>query len=400
MLVGRARRLGQPRVAASTAPPAAADLPDIIVRFDPQNPAGVAQRIAALPDLAALHVADRRSPTSASRRAASSRGNGVGRGRRARPPRLRDRRRPRPRRAAGEVVIERGLAAAWGIELGGTLDDRRARHAARRRLLREPRQRLLSARRAPRLHLAGRAGRLGLRLDPQVNLAEIWLRDPRYLDEVLVQARATSYGLHDLRFVTRSGVRVLLDQAAGIVIDLLVALSLIALATAGVMLAASARAEVQRRLGAIGVRRAVGASRGHLAGHAGARGAVRRRAGGHARRDRRARSRRTARPAGCSCCSTSPPPGAALVARARGGVAGERRDPGARGGLAGLARGRPAAGGAAARRRARAAARRPARLAHRGAGLDRARRPPRRRPPHPPDRHGRRRSGSRPGSCC
>ena len=49
---------------------------------------------------------------------------------------------------------------------------------------------------------------------------------------MLVQARATSYGLHDLRFVTRSGVRVLLDQAAGIVIDLLVALSLIALATA------------------------------------------------------------------------------------------------------------------------------------------------------------------------
>ena len=47
-------------------------------------------------------------------------------------------------------------------------------------------------------------------------------------------------------------------------IDLLVALSLIALVTAGVMLAASARAEVQRRLGAIGVRRAVGATRGQV----------------------------------------------------------------------------------------------------------------------------------------
>ena len=47
-------------------------------------------------------------------------------------------------------------------------------------------------------------------------------------------------------------------------IDLLVALSLIALITAGVMLAASARAEVQRRLGAIGVRRAVGTSRGQV----------------------------------------------------------------------------------------------------------------------------------------
>ena len=58
------------------------------------------------------------------------------------------------------------------------------------------------------------------------------MRDPRYLDEVLVQARATSFGLRNVRFVTRSGVRVLLDQAAGIVIDLLVALSLIALVTA------------------------------------------------------------------------------------------------------------------------------------------------------------------------
>ena len=82
---------------------------------------------------------------------------------------------------------------------------------------------------------------------------------------MLVQARATSYGLRDLRFVTRGGVRVLLDQAAGIVIDLLVALSVIALASAVVMLAASARAEVQRRLRAIGVRRALGAPRGYLA---------------------------------------------------------------------------------------------------------------------------------------
>src|SRR5205814_23864 len=56
----------------------------------------------------------------------------------------------------------------------------------------------------------------------------------------------------------------LLDQAAGIVIDLLVALSLIALATASVLLAASARAEVERRLDAIGIRRALGAPRGHV----------------------------------------------------------------------------------------------------------------------------------------
>ena len=47
-------------------------------------------------------------------------------------------------------------------------------------------------------------------------------------------------------------------------IDLLVALSVIALVTAGVMLASSARAEVQRRLSAFGVRRAIGSSRGFV----------------------------------------------------------------------------------------------------------------------------------------
>jgi ABC-type antimicrobial peptide transport system permease subunit len=97
-----------------------------------------------------------------------------------------------------------------------------------------------------------------------VNFAEVWLRNPRYIDEVLVQARDESFGLRDVQFATRGGVRVLVDQAAGIIIDLLVALSAIALVTAGVMLAASARAEVQRRIRSIGIRRAVGATRGQV----------------------------------------------------------------------------------------------------------------------------------------
>jgi len=69
-------------------------------------------------------------------------------------------------------------------------------------------------------------------------------------------------------------VRVLVDQAAGIVIALLVALSLVALFTAAVMLAASARADVQRRLVAIGVRRAVGATRGRIAALSAAEAAI------------------------------------------------------------------------------------------------------------------------------
>ena len=47
-------------------------------------------------------------------------------------------------------------------------------------------------------------------------------------------------------------------------IALLVALSVIALLTASVMLASSARAEVQRRLAGLGLRRALGATRAHV----------------------------------------------------------------------------------------------------------------------------------------
>ncbi len=57
----------------------------------------------------------------------------------------------------------------------------------------------------PRFYLSRSAldARFGAEADPRANLAEIWLRDPRYLNEVLVQARATSFGLRDIRFATR-----------------------------------------------------------------------------------------------------------------------------------------------------------------------------------------------------
>ena len=82
---------------------------------------------------------------------------------------------------------------------------------------------------------------------------------------LLQQARATSTQVRGVRFVTRSGVRVLIDSAAGIVIALLVAFSLIALGAAATMLAATTAADVQRRLPAIGVQRAIGFSRGRIA---------------------------------------------------------------------------------------------------------------------------------------
>ncbi|MBV8711153.1 MAG: FtsX-like permease family protein [Solirubrobacterales bacterium] len=236
----------------------AADLPDAIVRFDPEPAGQVAARIAALPDLAAFSLrreftgVELDAPGHTSENAAveiigpGRRGYAIvaGRDLSGRP---------------GEVLVERGLAAAWGMPLGGRIE---LDGSSPQRVVgfTESPDNVSYPLAGPRVYVA----QVGVSVPPGVNLAEIWLRDPHRLDEVLVQARATSYGIHGLRFVTRSGVRVLLDQAAGIVIDLLVALSLIALATAAAMLAASARAEVQRRLRGIGVRRAVGASRGYL----------------------------------------------------------------------------------------------------------------------------------------
>jgi ABC-type lipoprotein release transport system permease subunit len=242
----------------------AADLPDVIVRFDPESLARVAGRIRALPDIAAFSArqeftnvdigANGHSSGRASAEVVSGgrRGYAIVAGRD-----LSSR--------YGEVVVERGVAQAWGIPLGGTLY---VRGLGPERVVgfAEAPDNVGYPLAVPRFYLSQAAidARFGPDRNPQVNVAEIWLRDRRYLNEVLVQARTTSFGLRGLRFVTRSGVRVLLDQAAGIVIDLLVALSAFALATAGVMLAASARSEVQRRLKTIGISRAVGASRGHL----------------------------------------------------------------------------------------------------------------------------------------
>ena len=60
-------------------------------------------------------------------------------------------------------------------------------------------------------------------------------------------------------------MEILLSQAAGIVISLLVAFSFVALLAAGTMLAAGAHADVQRRLTGLGVQRALGFGPGRIA---------------------------------------------------------------------------------------------------------------------------------------
>ncbi len=246
-----------------------AHLADIIVRFNPQQASKVAQRIEALPDLSAFslrqeftgvdvstgtHDADNAAAEVVDAGHTGPRGYAIVAGRDV-------------NGQPNQVVIERGLAASWGVPLGGTIDVQDLPPQRVVGFAEEP-DNVAYPLAAPEIYFSGQAlappPGSGETPDPRVNEAQIWLRDPRYLDEVLVQARATSYGLQGVRIITRSGVRVLLDQAAGIVIDLLVALSLIALATAGVLLGASARAEVQRRMDAIGIRRALGAPRGHV----------------------------------------------------------------------------------------------------------------------------------------
>jgi ABC-type lipoprotein release transport system permease subunit len=112
------------------------------------------------------------------------------------------------------------------------------------------------------LELANAVG-LDRRVKP--NVALLWLNDPSKADVTLTQARAVAFGLGSLQLITRTGIRILLSQAAGIVISLLVAFSLVALVAAGTMLAASAHAEVQRRLAGFGVQRALGFGPGRIA---------------------------------------------------------------------------------------------------------------------------------------
>lgn len=170
----------------------------------------------------------------------------------------------------GEVVVERGLARAWRLGPGDrvTLADYRGNGTTLTvvGVAVAPETVAFPLAKGPRLwapyqearRFSGTEGTL-------VNVALLWTHDPSRLDVTLAQARAASFGLTGLVFVTRAGIRILLGRAAGIVIALLIAFSVVALGAAGFMLAASAHTEVQRRTRSIGVLRALGATRGEIA---------------------------------------------------------------------------------------------------------------------------------------
>jgi putative ABC transport system permease protein len=242
---------------------ARADLPDAIASFDPLPRAAIASRAGALPNLRAVRyrlVASGRHLRFGSQGSDHTTVIGV---------------EGRPRgyglvsgtdlRAGDDAVVEAGLARTWHLHAGDVLE-------LDGQLLRvtgvavAPDTVAFPLAKGPRLWLQYQTVRALDGAAPDVvNQALIWVKDPRRLDVTLSQARMASYGVSGLQFVTRRGVRALIGQAGGIVIALLVAFSLVALATAGAMLGAAAAADVQRRLPSIGLLRAVGASKPGIA---------------------------------------------------------------------------------------------------------------------------------------
>jgi putative ABC transport system permease protein len=241
-----------------------ASLPDVTASFSAQPLAAVDSRVGALPNLRARTY---RLELKGVGLDANGRGTshgvveGVRAGRRGYAiVSGRDIARP------GEAVVERGLARSWKLRLGSSLVLRDYGYGGFRivGVAVEPDTVAYPLVRSPRVYvtyadarrLAGRGG---------VDVALLWVNDPHRLDVTLAQARAASYGVNGLQFVTRTGYRRLIDRGAGLVIALLVGFSVVALAAAGLMLAAAAAAEVQRRLEAIGIMRALGASAAQIA---------------------------------------------------------------------------------------------------------------------------------------
>ena len=246
-----------------------AHLPDVIARFGPRARGAVDARLRGLPGLAARSY--RLETTGAF---LTARGHDTTSG-------VIEQLGPGPRGYAlvagrdpsgpGEAVIDRGLADAWDLRMGETLDADVLGAVRIVGLAVSPDNVAYPLASVAHVYVA----RPTL-ADPgaPVNMALLWLRSARALDPALTQAREVSYGVSNLRIVTRAGVRALVDRAAGIVIALLVGFSLVSLVAAGALLTASAQAEVQRRLPSLGVQRALGFSRAALTGQAALEGAL------------------------------------------------------------------------------------------------------------------------------
>lgn len=242
----------------------AADLADVVARFDRERVSDVSERLGALPNVSSTAFRTEITRVSIAAGTGSSRRGViqiVGPGRRGYA--IVEGRDVRTGGRFDDVVVERGVAREWGLGVGDRISFGRFGSGRIVGIAVGPDNVAYPLASTARVYVAGSRGaqrRFG------VNMALVWTHDPDRVDITLQQARATSFGVTNLRFITHEGVRILLDQAAGIVLALLIAFSVVVLGAAGVMLGVAAHADVQRRLGTIGVQRALGFPRATIVG--------------------------------------------------------------------------------------------------------------------------------------
>jgi hypothetical protein len=194
-----------------------ADLPDVIVRFDPERRSTVDAIVRRLPNVAARsyrteadHVFLAGGSGSARNGAvelvAGRRGYAIVAGRDV------DGR-------AGEVVVDRGVANEWGLRVGDTLQVGRLGAVRIAGIAVAPDNVAFPLSSVPHVYVSNGWIERVARLRPDqhflVDEALVWANDPGAVDVLLQQARATSTGIRDVRFLTRSGVRILVDSARG-----------------------------------------------------------------------------------------------------------------------------------------------------------------------------------------
>jgi ABC-type lipoprotein release transport system permease subunit len=256
---------------------ARADLPTVVARFDAVDPGAVRQAVDALPNLARVSLRWERTGVFL-----SAGGHTLDRGvlQAVRPGRRgyavvegRD-----VRQGEQAVVVERGLARAWGLHPGGQVSVGRLGQMRIAGLAVAPDNVAFPLAPTARVYVDQRAllARLGAPAGAGLpsNMVLLWARDPARADVLVSAARQSSFGLRSLRFLTRSGVQALVGQAAGIVVALLVAFGVVAAGLSGVLLAAGAQSEVQRALDRIGLQRALGVTPRAVVGVHAARGAL------------------------------------------------------------------------------------------------------------------------------
>jgi ABC-type lipoprotein release transport system permease subunit len=260
LVVGTATTVGYGLDTGFARSAARAGLPDVIARFDREAVPRVDSRVRALPNLAAasyrfevnnVTLSDGLDFTDKGALEfvlGGRRGYAIVAGRDVTGP--------------GQVVVERGLADQWHVRPGDFLGVGGSDALKVVGVAVSPDNVAYPLAKAARVYVQPPADVMSR---VPANVALLWLHDRGKADVTLTQARAVSFGLGRLQFITRVGVQVLLSQAAGIVISLLVAFSLVALLAAGTMLAAGAHADVQRRLGGFGVQRALGFTPGRIA---------------------------------------------------------------------------------------------------------------------------------------